>query len=182
MIWKCQRSWMSCMGRSIWLTWFRTKYTKCVSVCFNFSVEHDQVNSLIVYLCTFNINKNYKYVRKSCEARYEVQQVSHAWSHLRLVFLSKWETGTPRVNLICTWERCELLGIFLKQLLSQDITSAAHSDNWLPGVAFNKTWFSCLAPAGPHLETFLLSPQSDWQAAASGECLTIHCLCFPHSS
>lgn len=105
-------------------------------------------------------------IGKLCEfrPRCEVQQVSHALSQSRLLFVSEWRTGIPRYE----WTHStpgnftNYRVVSWSQLLSQDITSTAYSDSWLPaGVGFDKAWFSCLAPAGPHLETCLLSPQSD---------------------
>lgn len=123
--------------------------------------------------------------RKQCEvsARCEVQQVSHALSHFRLLFISEWRTGIPRYEWTCSAPG-NVMNSWVaswSQLLSQDITSTMHSDSWLPGVGFDEAWFSCTAQAVPHLETCLLLPQSDWHEAIIGECLTIYCLSLPHS-
>lgn len=100
------------------------------------------------------------------------------WWIISVEAVSEWRTGKPRYEWTCSAPG-NVMNSWVaswSQLLSQDITSTVRSDSWLPGVGFDKAWFSCLALASPHLEACLLLPQSDWQGAIKGDCVTIHCL------
>lgn len=92
--------------------------------------------------------------------------------------VSEWRTGKPRYEWTCSAPGSVMNSRVASwsQLLSQDITSTVRSDSWLPGVGFDKAWFSCLVLASPHLEACLLLPHSDWQGAIKSDCVTIHCL------
>lgn len=86
-------------------------YTLCISVWHGTWLWHWLKLKLYLLFLPF---------RKLCEFRAggEVQQVSHALSQLRLVFVWMKNRYTKIwVNLRCTWEHRELLGCFLKSAL-----------------------------------------------------------------
>lgn len=161
---------------------------------FSFSIEQENLKeagrwtlSLWAFLCEMEndcgIDENWSNICfwKLCVARCEVEQVSHALSQLMQVFLSEWGTGIPRYEWTCSAPVNVMNSLVASwsYFLSQNVTLAAHSDNWLPGVGFDKEWFSCLLGTGRSPSGDMFTVTSVWLTRSNNRWMFYHSLSLP---
>lgn len=130
-------------------------------------IAHDHVKMLLYtdepVLCEMEhgcgIDKKSSHIcfRVQCKVWGSISQACIISVEAGVCFWTKNRYTKIWVNLLSTWEHAELLGSFLKSALIAGYHFSAVTADFLVWVS---TWFSCLALAGPHLETCLLSPQS----------------------